>query len=640
MGIARQRRRGTTLQHATFHGLEGELTVDITKHTVVVHNGVTDGGFPLALENHSHSNASNVAAGFMSAADKTKLDVLPTGIYNQHVQANTVPSTQRGSINFTTAFVVTDDNAGDRTHIDLATAASPGTYTKVTVNNKGIVTTGADLQAGDIPTLTAAKISDFNTTVRANRIDQLGAPQASVSFGGNKITSLGEPQNDTDAATKAYADSIASGLTFKQPVRAATTGSIDLNNPGSSIDGVVLSASDRILVKSQSTQSDNGIYVWNGAAVSMTRATDANTSAEMAPGSFMYVSEGNTNGDVAFVLQTNAPINLGTTPLSFVQFSSVASITAGNGLQKVGNQISVKTINANRIYVDANGVDLGQTGVSGGTYNSVTVDIYGRVTSASSISNQPLADNLTAVAGVSSNGFFAKTDTNTAAARTITAGTGIAVSNGDGVSGNPQVSVTADTTIQRVSISKSGTVAGSRKQVNFIPGAGVAITTADNSGNNRVDVTVATDGSQALNSSEFITVSSDASLYNGRKLVAGPGIELVDSGPGGTLTIALNIDFGDFGGPTNFGYAHDVAGVEATETSHYDVVKAGTDTISVPADADAVIALDVIMPEGGPAADTVGVGASEGTPTIHTSVLSTDTASTETNEGAPGIVTS
>jgi len=96
------------------------------------------------------------------------------------------------------------------------TGVSAATYTKVTVNTKGLVTAGASLEASDIPTLTASKISDFDTQVRTNRLDQLAAPSASVSLNSQKITNLADPTSAQDAATKAYVDASKQGLDVHQ----------------------------------------------------------------------------------------------------------------------------------------------------------------------------------------------------------------------------------------------------------------------------------------------------------------------------------------------------------------------------------------------------------------------------------------
>jgi len=94
---------------------------------------------------------------------------------------------------------------------------SAGTHTKVTVNAKGLVTTGANLEATDIPTLTASKISDFNTQVRTSRLDQMAAPSASVSLNSQKITGLADPTSSNDAANKGYVDTAVSGLVDGAP---------------------------------------------------------------------------------------------------------------------------------------------------------------------------------------------------------------------------------------------------------------------------------------------------------------------------------------------------------------------------------------------------------------------------------------
>lgn len=290
--------------------------------------------------------------------------------------------------------------------LTLTSVGTAGTYTKVTTDAKGRVTSGTTLSATDIPTLTAAKISDFDTQVRTSRLDQMAVPTAAVSVNGQKITNLGTPTADTDAATKAYVDAARAGLDVKDSVRVATTANITLSGT-QTIDGVAVLAGDRVLVKDQSTASANGIYVVSASA--WARASDASVSAEVTAGMFTFVSEGTANADSGWILTTNDTIVLDTTALTFTQFSGAGQLTAGAGLTKTGNQFDVVTASSSRIVVNADSIDLATTGVSASTYKSVTVDTYGRVTGGTNPTTlagygitdaQALDATLTALSGV------------------------------------------------------------------------------------------------------------------------------------------------------------------------------------------------------------------------------------------------
>ena len=146
----------------------------------------------------------------------------------------------------------------------------------------------------------------------------------------------------TQKAVKAYVDAMASGLDPKPSVRVATTANISLSGT-QTIDGVSVIAGNRVLVKDQSTASQNGIYVC--AAGAWSRATDADASAEVTSGMYCYVSEGTTNATSGWVLSTADPITLGSTSLTFTQFSGAGQITAGAALTKTGNVLDVAVDN-------------------------------------------------------------------------------------------------------------------------------------------------------------------------------------------------------------------------------------------------------------------------------------------------------
>jgi len=143
----------------------------------------------------------------------------------------------------------------------------------------------------------------------------------------------------TQQSIKAYVDSVAEGLDVKDSVKVATTANITLANT-QTIDGVSLSAGNRVLVKNQSTGSQNGVYVVVSGG-SWTRATDFDSSTEVTDGTFFFVEQGTTQADSGWVLTTNNPITVGSTALVFAQFSGAGQITAGTGLSKSGNTLSV-----------------------------------------------------------------------------------------------------------------------------------------------------------------------------------------------------------------------------------------------------------------------------------------------------------
>lgn len=112
-------------------------------------------------------------------------------------------------------------------------------------------------------------------------------------------------------------------LGWKDNVRAASTANVTVSSPGSAIDGVTLSTSDRVLLKNQTTQTENGIYVWNGAAVAMTRASDADTFDELES-AVVLIDEGTTNAGTSW-RQTQVNGVIGTNNVVRSSFSSSAS---------------------------------------------------------------------------------------------------------------------------------------------------------------------------------------------------------------------------------------------------------------------------------------------------------------------------
>ena len=248
----------------------------------------------------------------------------------------------------------------------LATVnSSPGTTSGVTVNGKGLVTSIAALQASDLPSIAHTKISDFDTGVRTNRLDQLAAPTADVSLNGQKITGLALATQSTDAASKAYVDAVKTGLDVKDSVRVTTPGSNITLSGLQTIDGISLSADDRVLVKDQNTASENGIYLAKSG--SWVRASDANENSEVTSGLFTFTEEGSLNGSAGFVLTTSGSITVGTTGLAFAQFSGAGNITGSGGIQKSGADLSLDIKSNGGIVLESGevGVDLGASSITG-----------------------------------------------------------------------------------------------------------------------------------------------------------------------------------------------------------------------------------------------------------------------------------
>jgi len=239
------------------------------------------------------------------------------------------------------------------------------------------------LVSDDIPSLAHTKISDFDTGVRTNTLNQMAVPTGSVSFNSQNITNLADPVNTQDAATKGFVEATSQGLDVKDSCVAATTANITIStalNNGDTLDGVTLSTNDRVLVKDQSTASQNGIYV---VGSSPARAADLATGANAA-GFFTFVEKGTVNADNGFVCTSDSgSAVVGTNNLTIAQFSGAGQITAGDGLDKSGNTLSVDLKSNGGLVIESTevAVDLGASSITG------TLAISDGGTGATSASN-------------------------------------------------------------------------------------------------------------------------------------------------------------------------------------------------------------------------------------------------------------
>lgn len=158
----------------------------------------------------------------------------------------------------------------------------------------------------------------------------------------SKVTNLPTPSASGDGVPKSYVDSLVEGLAWKDSCRVATQSNVNLASPGATIDGITMASQDRILVRSQSTASENGIYVWNGSAVAATRSLDASTFAELEQ-AVTTVEEGTSAATTYRQDQVNGTI--GSSSISWVTFGTAAPAASETtaGVAELATQAEVNT---------------------------------------------------------------------------------------------------------------------------------------------------------------------------------------------------------------------------------------------------------------------------------------------------------
>ena len=212
------------------------------------------------------------------------------------------------------------------------------------------------------------------------------APTTDLNMGGYKLASLGTPTVSTDAATKQYVDDVAQGLNIHAASYAATTANLNatysngtsgvgatLTNAGTqaafTTDGTTPSVNDRILVRLQTNQAQNGIYTLTTVGSGstnwvLTRATDFDTPTEIAGGDFTFVDNGTTLANTGWV-NVDEVTTVGTDPIVFQQFSGAGTYTASNGVLLTGTNFTFAPRTGYGLQTGASGAEIKLATTSG-----------------------------------------------------------------------------------------------------------------------------------------------------------------------------------------------------------------------------------------------------------------------------------
>ena len=464
--------------------------------------------------------------------------------------------------NAATATQATNIAAGAAGSVPYQTAANT---TAFLASASGVLVGGNPPTFSTTPTLTGtnftaipnAALSNSSVTIGSTSV-ALGATSATLA-GLTSVTLTQDPTLALQAATKQYVDTqVSAGIHFHQPVRVEAPTNLTatynngtagvgatLTNAGAQaalvIDGVTLSVADRVLIYQQTTQTQNGIYVVTSVGSGstnwvLTRASDADTFVSASPdglseGSTVFVQQGTTGAGGTYTCNTVGTITFGTTNITFAQISSAQIYSAGTGLTLTGTQFSLTTPVA---------TTLGGTGLT--TFGATNRAIF------SSGTNTLTAGTLPSAAGGTGQTTYTdgqlligKTSDGSLAKATITASTGISVTNGDG-----SITITNTAPDQTVSLTGSGTttITGSYPNFNVASAdqfVGTVTSVSASTNTTGTDIAVAVTSSTTTPaiaisiptssaSARGVLTSTDWSTFNGKQaaLVSGTNIKTIN----------------------------------------------------------------------------------------------------------------
>ena len=359
-----------------------------------VYNGAT--WIPAASGSGSTATATGDVTGVLTIGGSGALTLANTG----------VTAGSFGGV--TETLTLTVDSKGRVTTVNDVQIALPaaqvtsGTFddarvaqSNVTQHQAALALDGSQLTSGSIPD---ARVAQSNVTQHQAALSILesqivdgaifprinGSETITGSYQFNNPVVVPTPSSGSHATSKDYVDQAIAGLAWKNSVRVATTANITLSGT-QTIDGVLLSAGNRVLVKDQSTSSQNGVYVVAAGAWSRSTDFDSISPIDEINSAAVFVQQGTVNADTAWT--QISPVSLvGTDAITFTQFAGANTYLAGAGMTLSTNTFNIGTASASRIVVNTDNIDLATVGTPvTDVLRRVTTDAYGRVTGTSAV---------------------------------------------------------------------------------------------------------------------------------------------------------------------------------------------------------------------------------------------------------------
>lgn len=434
----------TTGDTLTFEGGTG-ITTSITNDKVTISSDITQ---------YTNTNARAAISATDTGGDGSLSYNSATGVITY-----TGPSATEVRAHFTAGAGITI-NTGVVSISDGAIANAKLTNSSVTIG-----TTELELGASSTSLAGITELTVDNLNVNGNEISSTNLNgnislnpdgTGTVSVNNSRVTGVAEPVDGTDAANKAYVDNAVTGLSFKEAVNLLATSNVSLTGSTNTLvidshDPLVSADSGyRILLTGQSTDSENGIYVYadNGATYTLTRTEDSDAFAELQ-GASVLVLEGAVYGSTGWVQENYATTDF--TAQNWVQFSGAGAFTAGDGLAQDGTVFNV--VAGNGITVSADAVSLASSVAGNGlTHTDGVIDVVGtanRITVSADAIN--IASTYVGQASITTLG-------------TITTGTWNGTAVGEAYGGTNQTSYTrgdilyasADNTLAKLPVGTAG----------------------------------------------------------------------------------------------------------------------------------------------------------------------------------------